>query len=405
MSNQRDVLVFSKRFAGGVRKVAGILENVGRRPVLVSAEPEDINRDACAAHIVIDWEHDDLDRFVAAVDAAGVEPTAVVNFVEPLLAWQLQVARHYGLPGGEPGREALLSKTLVRAEMARLGLSGIAFASGPAGAFDITTVTSYPVIVKPARDSGGSRLVRRCDGPDRLAAQLRDMAEAAEDTAEVIVEQYLDGREFSVDGPLLGGRFEPVLTVEKTEHDDVRHHDAGLRITPPPSSYVRRAALDLAERISVLCRELDMGEGWLHVEGRAAADGSAELIEINPRPGGGLHRSATLRTCGIDPFDVSVMAALAEAPAMEASRDEPGGEFLALLPFEPDRLGTLVRATPLEELLRLPSVVDGYQTTGYRVSSLEQENFFAEVMLSAESVDGLREAADKVRAAFDFTFE
>ncbi|MGW6417382.1 ATP-grasp domain-containing protein [Streptomyces sp. NPDC055055] len=404
MALSTDVLIFSKRFAGGVRVVAQMLEESGRRPVLVSSEPEDVNRSACAAHVVVDWDRDGLDDLVKAVDAAGVVPTAVVNFVEPLLSWQLRVARHYGLPGDEPGREILLSKARVREEMRRLGLSDVRFTAGPAGALDPAAVTVFPVIVKPAEDSGSSRLVRRADDAGRLAAALREISDAAGEDLRVIVEQYVPGTEFSVDGPVVDGRFHALFTVEKTQHDEDRHHDAGLRISPPPSDHVRLGALDLAERVSTLCGKSGITTGWLHVEGRAALDGRAELIEINPRPGGGLHRAATLRTCGVDPIHASVLMALGTDDAAALADSTRNDELLALLPFEADRVGVLVEATPVDDLKRIPGVVDGYQFENFRVTSMDQENFFTEALITADDVDGLAEVARRVQAAFTFTF-
>ncbi|MDI5963272.1 ATP-grasp domain-containing protein [Streptantibioticus silvisoli] len=409
MTPSTDVLIFSKRFIGGVRTVAQILTESGRRPVLVSDEPADVNRDACAAHIVVDWDADDLEQLVKAVDAAGVVPSAVVNFVEPLIGWQIRVTRHYGLPGGEAGREILLSKAKVREEMRRLGLSGVRFAAGPVGSLDARCVTGYPVIVKPAQDSGSSRLVRRADDAAQLDAHLREIGESAGAGLHVIVEQYVEGTEFSMDGPVTAGRFHALLVVEKTEHDERRHHDAGLRITPPPSEHVRRGAQELAGRITALCGGSEITSGWLHVEGRAARDGSVELIEINPRPGGGLHRAATIRTCGVDPIHASVLMALGVDEPMDGAAGladrTRSDELLALLPFEADRTGVLVSATPLDELKRIPGVVDGYQFENFRVTSMDQENFFTETLITADSVEGLSEVARRVEAAFTFTFE
>ncbi|MGW2864438.1 ATP-grasp domain-containing protein [Streptomyces sp. NPDC001205] len=407
MTEAQDVLIYSKRFAGGVRIVSRMLSDMGRRPVLVSDEPDDVNRDHCAAHVVIDWARADLDDFVAAIDAAGVIPTAIVNFVEPLISWQTRTARHYGLPGGEPGRETLLSKAAVRQAMAAEELSALPFTSGPAGSLGVETVTSYPVIVKPDKDSGGSRMVRRADSPAELRSRLDEIAGALGPDGHVIVEEYIDGTEFSVDGAVLQGRFVPLLSVEKTEHDEARHHDAGLRIAPPPSDLVRRGARQLTRTVGALCVALGLQGSWLHVEGRVREDGTCELIEINPRPGGGLYRIATQHTCGIDPIELSVRMALGEELDI-GLLEKPAADhdlLVALLPFEADRVGTLVSATPLDELKLLPGVVDGYQFEGFRVTSMDQENFFTEVLITAESVAGLREIAQQVRGAFTFSFE
>ncbi|MFJ3941445.1 acetyl-CoA carboxylase biotin carboxylase subunit family protein [Streptomyces parvus] len=406
MAEERDVLIYSKRFEGGVRLVSRMLSDMGRRPVLVSDEPEDVNRTHCAVHVVVDWETASLEELVAAVGAAGVVPTAVVNFVDSLISWQVRTARHYGLTGGEHGREVLLSKARVRAAMADRGLSSLAFAAGTAASLDTDAVTSYPVIVKPDQDSGGSRLVSRAKDAAELVSCLKELAAAAGPETDVIVEEYIDGIEFSVDGPVLDGRFHPLFEVEKTEHDDRRHHDAGLLISPPVSAQVRSAVGELSERVGALCASLGLGDSWLHVEGRTREDGTCELVEINPRPGGRMYRSATQRACGVDSIDMSVRMALGERlDGVPAEAATVGTELLAMLPFEADRVGTLASATSVEELKRIPGVVDGYLFENFRVVTMGRENFFAEAMIVADSVAELHRTAEQVRSVFTFTFE
>ncbi|MGW6288107.1 ATP-grasp domain-containing protein [Streptomyces sp. NPDC055107] len=402
MAESRDVLVFSKRFVGGVRILAEMLRELDLRPVLVSAEPEDINRDACDVHLVVDWDGGEFGDLVAAAEAADVRPTAVVNLVEPLIGWQIRTAHHYGLPGGEANREVLLSKVRVREEMARFKLSSMPFAGGPAATFPIETVTEYPVIVKPARDSGGSRLVYRADDPEQLAERLREIAGKTTPKLEVVAERYLEGTEFSIDGPLLATGFRGLFSVEKTGHDEDRHHDAGLLISPPPSAHVRRGVEELTADISALCDGLGISGGWLHVEGRVTAEGRAELVEINPRPGGGLYRSATLRTCGVDSVRAIVQMSLGGAAAAELAVATRNEELLGQMPFEIKELGRVASATSLDEIKNIPGVVDGYQFDSYEVLTLDQENFFTEALITAETVEGLAEVADRVRAAFHY---
>lgn len=406
MAEDRDVLIYSKRFEGGVRFVSRLLVAMGRRPVLVSDEPEDVNRVHCAAHVVVDWETASLEELVAAVGAAGVKPTSVVNFVDALISWQVRTARHYGLTGGEPGREVLLSKARVRAAMTDHGLSSLAFAAGTAASLDTDAVTSYPVIVKPDQDSGGSRLVRRAEDAAELVSCLKELAAAAGPEADVVVEEYIDGIEFSVDGPLLEGRFHPLFEVEKTGHDNRRHHDSGLLISPPVTAHVRAAVGELSERVGALCSSLGVGDSWLHVEGRARADGTCELVEINPRPGGRSYRDATLRACGVDSIDMSVRMALGERlDGVLAEATTGGTGMLAMLPFEADRVGTLASATSVEELMLIPGVVDGYVFEKFRVVTMDRENHFAEALIAADSVADLHRIAEQVRSAFTFTFE
>src|SRR6202012_4044434 len=140
-------------------------------------------------------------------------------------------------------------------------------------------------IVKPTTVSGASFLGGRVDDAAELTAYRRHLAGRGAAGIELIIEEYLSGTEFSVDGPVVDGRFYPVLAVEKPEHDDTKHHDAGLQFHPPQRDPVRGAGRGLYETISTLCTHLRLDQVWLHFEGRSTDDGRTELIEINPRPG------------------------------------------------------------------------------------------------------------------------
>ncbi|MEV5882439.1 ATP-grasp domain-containing protein [Streptomyces sp. NPDC052020] len=405
MPQSQDVLVLSKRSAGGVRHVAELLRNLGRRPVLVSENPDDINRDACDAHVVVDWDGASLPRAVTAVEAAGVTPAGVVNLVDPLIGWQARLARHYGLPGGESAREVLVSKAGVRAGMRRLGLSSLWFDSGRAGAYDTSAVPAYPVVVKPCVDSGASRLVRRADDEEELGRHLRDIAGAAGPDFEIIVEEHIDGVEISIDGPVLDGEFHGLFLADKSARDERRNHDTGVLVSPLPPGGVRAGADTVIGRVSALCADLGLARGWLHVEARVAEDGSAELIEINPRVAGGVYPAAIRRTCGIDAVEQMILMALGEEDPALLRTVKRNDELVGLVNVEPREVGLVVDATPLERMTRLPGVVDGYVWDGFRVSSLDHENFFAAFLITADSEPALRETAVRVLSEFSFRIQ
>ncbi|MFH9086721.1 acetyl-CoA carboxylase biotin carboxylase subunit family protein [Streptomyces sp. NPDC017673] len=405
MSHSQDVLVLSKRSVGGVRHVAELLRNLGKRPVLVSENPDDINREACDAHVVVEWDDATVDEAVKAFEAAGVAPAGVVNLVDPLVRWQARLARHYGLPGGEHAREVLVSKAGVRAEMRRLALSSLWFDSGRAGTFDVSAVHSYPVVVKPCVDSGASRLVRRAESDEQLRRHLRDIAETAGPDFEIIVEEHIDGVEISIDGPVIDGEFRGLFCVDKSARDEERNHDTGMLLSPLPAGAVRAGADAMIGRISALCTDLGLARGWLHVEARVAEDGSVELIEINPRVAGGVHPAAIRRTCGIDAVEQMVLMALGDEDADHLRTVTRNDELVGLVHVEPRAAGVIVDATPLERMKRLPGVVDGYLWEGFRVSSLEHENFFAAFLISGDSEPALHEAAARVLSEFSFRVE
>ena len=227
------------------------------------------------------------------------------------------------------------------------------------------------------------------------------LAEAGLADTELIFEEYLPGVEFSVDGPVVDGRFHPLLAVEKPEHDEIRHHDAGLEFHPPEQEQVRESVRVLCERINTLCTDLHLDQVWLHFEGRATEDGRTELVEINPRLGGGLIPAALREISGLDPVEVFVSMALGE---FTLNRSIPFRErpVVGWIDMEANELGTVEVRTTADDLRALPGVIETQITNGYQIKDLERENFFLRFAVIADSWSQLRDRVETVRNTVDY---
>lgn len=391
----KSVLIFSTQNFGNVALVAEQLRARGLRSVLVTELSDHIYRDKCDDHVLVDWDSEDLNALTTRLEQRDIEPVAVVNMLERLAPWQLATAAHYGLPGADENRHVLFSKVLVRDHMKALGLSAMRYSADPAA------VDFYPAIVKPSRDSGASWLVSRVDGPDELLAYRRRLAEAGHADTELIVEEYLPGVEFSVDGPVVGGRFHPLLAVEKPEHDHVRHHDAGLEFHPPEQDHVREGVRALCERVDAFCTDLRLDQCWLHFEGRSTEDGRTELIEINPRPGGGMIPEAVLEISGIDAVGALVSMALGEFTLEQPIplRERP---IVGWIDMEGDELGTVEVSTTEDDLRALPGVIGARITDHYEITDLKRENFFLRFAVVADSMSQLRDRVENTLNRVDY---
>lgn len=393
------VLILSKWEGGGVGVAAAALRDMNLPTVLVSDRPDDRNADRCDAHVTFSWDSGSPDELFATIDAMVGRPAAVINMVEALIPWQVELARHYGLRGGSVGTATLMSKLAVRQVLRDNQLSEVWFTGGPACDVDPAAVSTFPVIVKPSRESGASRFVHAAHSAAELAAILAQFAEQFGTTAEVVVEEYLDGVEFSIDGPVLDGHFHPLYVVEKPGHDDGRHHDAGVLVSPPPT-LPAAAAGALAAMLTGLATALELESAWWHAEGRMTTDGRVELLEVNPRPGGGPYRPAIIRTCGVDPLDAMIKMALPGQDLGFLRRARRNELIVGKMPIEADELGVVVDATPVEELKALPGVLEAFVFVGYRVESLDQENFFAAMLLGSDTYEGLMQCAAEARSKF-----
>lgn len=391
----KSVLILSKYTIGNVELAAKELRARNLRTVLVSELPDDVNAAKCDGHVVFDWGSGNLPTLIASLDKAGIDPIAVVNMVESLISWHKAIAVHYGLPGGDAGRDVLASKALVRDRMRALGLSTMRFCDDPAA------VDFFPAIVKPARESAASYLVGRVENPAELLAYQRHLAERGLVGLELVIEEYLPGTEFSVDGPVIDGRYHPVLICEKRDHDEARLHDGtGIQFHPPQRDHVRDGARVLGETISALCTDLRLDQLWLHVEGRVTEDGQTELIEINPRPGGTI-MPLIHAASGINPIEAFISMALGEfkldRPA--PTRAEP---ILGMFLLETNVLGTVEFRTTADELRKLPGVIDVRMSDGYQITELEMENYFLKVAVAGDSVDELRASVAAIMEVLDY---
>ncbi|HLG55529.1 MAG TPA: ATP-grasp domain-containing protein [Vicinamibacterales bacterium] len=122
-----------------------------------------------------------------------------------------------------------------------------------------------------------------------------------------IIEEYIDGTEFSIDGWIDGDRFQAIVQ-HKLAMVRTSFIGDGPTVSPPIGhcSDPRWSPLRTPERdvCQVGCEALSLlgfKRGVFHIEGRErACDQSIQIVEINPRaPGGSLWRSAYLRT-GLD---------------------------------------------------------------------------------------------------------
>jgi D-alanine-D-alanine ligase len=169
-----------------------------------------------------------------------------------------------------------LAKRLLRAA----GVPVPAWFMAPVAAADVEAALGWPVIVKPSRmgSSVGMTLVRSAEGLDRAVAC------AARYDADVLVEQFVPGRELTVG--VLGGVPLPVGEIIP------RHElfDYECKYTPGMSEEVFPARLDpaLARQVQELAlaahRALKLG-GYSRIDFRLSPEGDIFCLEANTLPG------------------------------------------------------------------------------------------------------------------------
>lgn len=151
---------------------------------------------------------------------------------------------------------------------------------------------AFPCVVKPLA-LAGSRGVIRADDPEQLAAAcrevgaiLRDLDLDPDDPAarQVLVEGYIPGPEFALEGLLVDGRLTVLTLFDKPDPLEGPYFEETIYVTPsrlPPASQAAIAAA--VERAAAA---IGLREGPLHAEARLNEQGPW-VIEVAARSIGG----------------------------------------------------------------------------------------------------------------------
>jgi carbamoylphosphate synthase large subunit len=265
------------RFYDEPGSVAAILESAANRPVdglLVVGDRPTVIAARVAERLGIPWHSPDA--------AAAARHKLLTR--ECLRAAGLPVPWFIPVPiDGEPSRVGLLAD--------------------PAGG--AATVSHqpvrYPCVLKPVALSG-SRGVMRADDPQELAAVFGRLqalmnqpdvrAERDDAHATALIEEFIPGREYALEGIVHRGRLQTLAIFDKPDPLDGPFFEETIYLTPSSASAaIRQAIVAAAARAA---RALGLGHGPIHAECRvdpSAGPGQAPqvfVLEVAARPIGGL---------------------------------------------------------------------------------------------------------------------
>jgi predicted ATP-grasp superfamily ATP-dependent carboligase len=242
----------------------------------------------------------DEDASLAAIlESAAVRPLdglIVVGDRPTVIA--ARVAERLGLPWHPPEAAAAAGhKLLTREALRDAGLPVPWFVSvsidDEPSAVSHQPLT-YPCVVKPVALSG-SRGVMRADNAERLAAAFARLqalmrqpdvrAERNEAHAMALIEGFIPGREYALEGLLTGGRLQTLAIFDKPDPLDGPFFEEAIYLTPSSAKdEVQRAIVESVGRAAVA---IGLRHGPIHAECRVNADG-VYVLEVGARPIGGL---------------------------------------------------------------------------------------------------------------------
>ena len=236
-----------------------------------------------------------LDAVLAAARARPLHGViALGDRPVPLAA---RVAAALGLPG-HPADAARASahKGLARTRFEAAGLPVPAWEAIDVGA-DLagrTSALGWPVVIKPVSLSGSRGVIRANDGAELQAAferirallgrpEIRALRTGSE--RELLIERFIDGPEYAVEGLLTAGTFRPLAIFDKPDPLDGPFFEETIYVTPSRApALVQDAIVAAVARASTA---LGLWHGPVHAECRVTP-ADVYVIEVAARPIGGL---------------------------------------------------------------------------------------------------------------------
>ena len=304
----------------------------------------------------------DEDASVAAIlEAAAARPIDGLLVVgdRPTVIGA-RVAERLGLPWHPPaGAEAARHKQLTRERLRDAGLPAPWFLpvtlSNPQS--PIPNPLSFPCVVKPVALSG-SRGVMRADDPAGLAAafeRLRALMQQPEVRAErndahaiALVEGFIPGREYALEGLLHHGSLQVLAIFDKPDPLDGPFFEETIYLTPSAATLETQRAIE--DGVARAARALGLDHGPIHAECRVPSTGSGRalevfVLEVAARPIGGLCARALRFGSDLTPLEELLLRhAAGEDPAPYHRETAASGVMMIPIP----RRGILRRVDGLD---------------------------------------------------------
>jgi hypothetical protein len=224
---------------------------------------------------------------IHGIIAVGDRPTVLASLA----------AQALGLPGNPPeavraGRNKLASRrVLLDAGLLTPAFFDVALTDDPSAHAARCT---YPAVIKPLA-LAGSRGVMRVDGAGdfiRAFERLRRLLTSPDILDErdalhghALVESYIPGKEFAVEGVMTAGVFRTFVVFDKPDPLVGPFFEETIYVTPSRAAPVVQQSI--VDQVAAAARALGLCHGPIHAECRVNTQG-VFVLEVAARPIGGL---------------------------------------------------------------------------------------------------------------------
>jgi biotin carboxylase len=280
--------------------------------------------------------------------AVGDRPTVIAALV----------AQAFGLPGHPPEAAAVARhKQLTRERLRERGLPVPWFVptSIDEDPRALASSVAFPCVIKPVALSGSRGVMRADDEPSFVAAfeRLRALMRSPEVRAErndahslALVEEFIPGREYALEGLMHHGEFHVIALFDKPDPLDGPFFEETIYVTPSIAAPGVQQAI--AGAINAAAAAIGLRHGPVHAECRVNAQG-VFVLEVAARPIGGLCARVIP---GLE--ELLLRHACGEAPDVWKRDANASGVMMIPIP----RRGVFREVAGVDDARRVPGIVD-----------------------------------------------
>ena len=412
----RRLLLLAATTGYQIRSFREAVEKVGVRLVFATDRCDRLEDPWWDAAIPVRFH--DLPSSLAAViaECGGDPPAGVLAVGDRPTVLAAHVSAAFGLSGNPPeSAQASRNKLAARRAFASAGLltpefEVLSLSSLPASLPGVR----YPVVVKPLALSGSRGVIRADDEPalvsaiERVSRLLRTIDVAIErDPAHehILVETFVPGAEYAVEGVLTGGALTVFAIFDKPDPLDGPFFEETLYVTPSRAS--RELQQEIVTAVTRAARALGLHHGPVHAECRAN-DRGVYVLEVAARPIGGLCSKAVVLQApdgaAVSLEEVLVRHATGERVEGYAQLDRATGVMMIPIP----RRGIFRGVAGIDQARQVAGIDD--VTITAKPDSLliplpEGRSYLGFIFASGEKADSVEGALRRAHTTLEFAIE
>ncbi|MFT5219479.1 MAG: biotin carboxylase [Gammaproteobacteria bacterium] len=269
------------------------------------------------------------------------------------------VANHFGLAQNSITAALLTQrKDLGRDALKKAGRNHPDYQLITLSAIEPGTLTiEFPIVVKPLGLSASRGVIRANNknefiaACDRIEIILEKTGITGFNRNNLLVEAYIDGDEFAVEGFICNGKFHLLTIFDKPEPLTGPFFEETYYLTPSQLNQQLKARL--VDEVAACCQAYGLEQGPVHAEARITADGKVVLIELAARTIGGQCGQLLEFSLGQKLEEIIIQGLCGQLPAASEQKHSAG---VLMIPVT--KAGILQRIEGMTEALQVPYIKD-----------------------------------------------